>query len=504
MTQSFTLAFSQVFDFQPGSWDDIDLKLSESTLGSEEAILGTSEKWERLSEYNSDSRERVFSRPVGRLKIRLGSKISVCTAFLIADSQIITNNHCVPGKGGPIRNAVLAMGYYQYGSFSQVKRYNVSIRPLMTSENLDFSVLSVEGSPGKEWGTLKFSKIPANTNDRLIIIHHPAGQVKHITAFGCKAGPLSDGDRTELLHTCDTVGGSSGAPVLNQRGDVVALHFGGTTLKGDGAFNFSKVIGDIAAEIEKMTSLEPLDEVGTSIPVSMREEARTRKLLENFVVDDEFIDSCHNLRNTRVKTLIQDHINLFERARENCWNQGAISKIEHTKLNQMALAMHQNYAAYESSVQRTTDCETLLTLLSSDKENVADLKIHELRILPFCGMTEDEEDQFVKIVNSQFDLKSITENTLRRIGVDLDEAMIGSSRATLLDEGDLVISPRSAARTNIIQAGESVVDFIDVNGCDEIIERIWDSKDLNWRRNEIEVAQSCNLSPIEKSKLSTK
>jgi len=74
------------------------------------------------------------------------------------------------------------------------------------------------------------SRVAGNINTdpldhRLMIIGHPNGLVKHVSAHGCKLKLVYRKDGAVwVVYSNDTHGGSSGSPVFNMHGDIVALH----------------------------------------------------------------------------------------------------------------------------------------------------------------------------------------------------------------------------------------------------------------------------------------
>jgi V8-like Glu-specific endopeptidase len=60
-----------------------------------------------------------------------------------------------------------------------------------------------------------------------MVIQHPGGEPKQVSFIACEAiqDPVDGrGPETDFTHTCDTAGGSSGAPVFDLQGRLVGLH----------------------------------------------------------------------------------------------------------------------------------------------------------------------------------------------------------------------------------------------------------------------------------------
>ncbi len=233
--------FGQDLLFSANQWGRINLTIEQSSSATNlESVLSNNPNFERLEPYPVDGRLRRLSRPVGRLDVRFPSgQFITCTASLIGAGRLITNHHCIPGSGqhGPVTDARLVMGYYSQ-SDSTVRTYKVNVRPIESSQNRDYSILDVEGRPGDEWGRVTLEERPPHPGEGLLIIHHPGGLVKHVTRGGCRAAsprPERDG---VLLHLCDTLPGSSGAPIFSDdAGGMLALHFGGASAPGPGLYN---------------------------------------------------------------------------------------------------------------------------------------------------------------------------------------------------------------------------------------------------------------------------
>ncbi len=100
-------------------------------------------------------------------------------------------------------------------------------------EDLDAALIEVAGSPGKRWGSLAFSDAIPTLNEAAVVVQHPAGFPKFVSRIDCvvstmPADGVKVGKESDFGHSCDTMDGSSGSPVL-RRADlkVMGLHHWG-------------------------------------------------------------------------------------------------------------------------------------------------------------------------------------------------------------------------------------------------------------------------------------
>lgn len=172
----------------------------------------------------------------------------VCSGVMVTPELFLTNWHCGgPGKvrsWGPGGGAVdfPAAGYWS-GTIATDGVIDLSwdddaiSRELMVkgtaappNQDLDFALLRV--APLDDLGPIRPVRIattPVAANNKLLIVHHPAGRSKQLS-WNCevrdanKAGWHDASKATEFTHLCDTEAGSSGGPVLNDTYELVGLH----------------------------------------------------------------------------------------------------------------------------------------------------------------------------------------------------------------------------------------------------------------------------------------
>ncbi|PYG33294.1 trypsin-like peptidase domain-containing protein [Pelagimonas varians] len=255
-----TPAFAQdVVGFDRGDFGNIVLNRKQS------ASAGDIEFELSVGDYNNESirnysEQSIFAKighSVGRLDILTDKGIFPCTAFIVDKKHILTNYHCVPGilnneRAGATRiDAVqFVAGYTQQGVEEGTRKFTVSPTPVEAYEDLDYALLEVLGDPSADYGMLKLAAAAPNDGDPYWVIGHPMGEAQRISREKCKANnPALSNNR--LLHTCDTLPGNSGSPVIDASLQmVIGLHHAGS--KRD-SVNFAIPMADI---IERSDILE--------------------------------------------------------------------------------------------------------------------------------------------------------------------------------------------------------------------------------------------------------
>ncbi|WP_417206313.1 trypsin-like peptidase domain-containing protein [Antarctobacter sp.] len=191
---------------------------------------------EFIATYSPKSVFAKMGRAVGRLDVATDAGVFPCTAFLVADDLLMTNHHCVPGILDHERAGATAIvgvqfvaGYLLEGIEEGSERFLVNPVPVETSKTLDYTLLRILGSkPGRQYGTLALAGVDPDDNAPFWIIGHPMGEAQRISREKCRANaPALSKDR--VLHTCDTLPGNSGSPVIDAgTQQVIALHHAGS------------------------------------------------------------------------------------------------------------------------------------------------------------------------------------------------------------------------------------------------------------------------------------
>ncbi|MFB3112677.1 MAG: serine protease, partial [Gemmatimonadales bacterium] len=181
-----------------------------------------------------------MSRAVGRILLPVQGGTRLGTGFMVSPRVMMTNNH-VLGDAGEASRATIEFDFFtrEDGTIGPVIRFRLQPEPLfVTDALLDFTLVAVEAinSNGIEvrergWFPLVGPSGKAVVGERVSIIQHPNGEPQKITVHDNK---VVDVDGAFLHYETDTMGGSSGSPVLNIGWDLAALHHAAVGKKNEG------------------------------------------------------------------------------------------------------------------------------------------------------------------------------------------------------------------------------------------------------------------------------
>jgi endonuclease G, mitochondrial len=175
----------------------------------------------------------LAARPVCRIILRnaSGSTRGYATGFMIAPGMLMTNWHVFQGD----TSAEFAFAEFNYTldiRGEPVTSYLFRLTPhkfFLNDKALDYAVIAVDDkdvSGQKSLADFGFLRLipdigKAESGDWLTIIQHPEGQRRQ---YAIRENQLVRKQDTTLWYKSDTAQGSSGAPVMNDSFQVVALH----------------------------------------------------------------------------------------------------------------------------------------------------------------------------------------------------------------------------------------------------------------------------------------
>lgn len=195
------------------------------------------------------------SRAIGRL-IMPAKRNAACTAFLISDDIVMTNEHCI----GSAEDAVGAKVIFNYSEEGKPETF-VCDKFISNNEKLDYALLKCHGSPGSIFGTVKLAPTEPENGIAIYVVHQNCDyyQIK-----GCKRskkvsfGNLVGFNLFRVHHNADTLPGSSGAPIFSlDTHEVIGLHNSGSgheetegRRNGRGRMNLGIKMSQIVSEIQ--------------------------------------------------------------------------------------------------------------------------------------------------------------------------------------------------------------------------------------------------------------
>jgi hypothetical protein len=207
----------------PGPCPVVVLKqeLQVSTPAEQRGQVGNSDdRWaeddSRLQMFPNSSMVRTWAGAVVRMDVVTPTgSIVPCTGYFITANVLMTAAHCVSTDAGAAL-AVVHMGAQRLTG-PQVRL----VMAQGANGDLDFSLLFVEG-------VTALATLPLREMTVTPLAVWQAGQSrKMVSIVECAATSFAGND---IIHTCDTIGGSSGSPVQDlATGDVVGLHVDGCT-----------------------------------------------------------------------------------------------------------------------------------------------------------------------------------------------------------------------------------------------------------------------------------
>ncbi|NOH72288.1 peptidase [Vibrio pectenicida] len=186
----------------------------------------------------------AWSSPVARLLI---NGRSLCTAWRVGpNNHMFTNNHCVE-SASELKNTEVWFNY-QRTSCNGSNAIPVKVMGneiLSTDYTLDYTLFTVDDfSKISSFGYLGLDASEPVFGDGIYIPQHGAGNPKELSIESDKNGSgmcqidlasaNGRGSNTDTGYFCDTIGGSSGSPVLTTSNNkAIALHhFGGCENQG--------------------------------------------------------------------------------------------------------------------------------------------------------------------------------------------------------------------------------------------------------------------------------
>ncbi|WP_448549873.1 PKD domain-containing protein [Thalassotalea fusca] len=219
--------------------------IDKTNVAAPESTCGVNERKDVACWVTSHPVEYERTRPVARL---LMSGSGLCTGWRVgSENYMFTNNHCVETQS-ELSNTEVWFNYQNTTCGGSTKAGTVKVTGkdlFKTDYDLDYTLFSVNNFDTIEsFGNFGIETRLPTLGELIYIAQHGSGNPKELaiesdqnTNGHCQidiATTNGRGTNTDTGYFCDTIGGSSGSPVIaSSSNKVIALHhFGGCENQG--------------------------------------------------------------------------------------------------------------------------------------------------------------------------------------------------------------------------------------------------------------------------------
>ena len=271
--------------------ESANININEQNKPAPLSTCGINERKDVQCWANSNPTEFDRSRPVARLVI--GGR-SLCTGWRVgSDNKLFTNNHCIE-TASELASTEVWFNYQNKSCNGTTRETTVKVTGkefFKTDYTLDYTLFSVNDFANiEQFGYLGLDVRNAQQSERIYIPQHGSGNPKELSIESdqdtnglCQVNAPSTngrGSNTDIGYYCDTIGGSSGSPVVAASSNrVIALHhLGGCYNKGA---KISKIWPQVATYFNNTVPVGDNDG-NTPLPPTARFEYSCEQLQCNF------------------------------------------------------------------------------------------------------------------------------------------------------------------------------------------------------------------------------
>lgn len=170
-----------------------------------------------------------YTPSVCKLEVKIDMSFKFGTAFRIGDDMLLTNWHVVHREGDDKAATVVnaTFGFEDDGQDGLLtgKPIKCDAASIVADKDDDWAIIRVKEPMDNAWPIIKLSEAVAPTESTsAYIIQHPMGERKRI---GYVRNRVSNFNDRVVHYLTDTQDGSSGSPVFNSEGKLIALHHAG-------------------------------------------------------------------------------------------------------------------------------------------------------------------------------------------------------------------------------------------------------------------------------------
>ncbi|WP_224366589.1 trypsin-like peptidase domain-containing protein [Hyalangium versicolor] len=163
------------------------------------------------------------------LRVTAGSVSGVGTGFRIGDNLVLTNHHVLFPQGKKATEVIAEFGFETDARDAALpsKSLPCDCGSIITDEADDWGVIRVTEGLEPTWPRVILSPaVPPVLGESVFTLQHPRGSRKRL---GFIRSTVTNFDERVVHYLTDAQPGSSGAPVFNAQGELIALHHAGGT-----------------------------------------------------------------------------------------------------------------------------------------------------------------------------------------------------------------------------------------------------------------------------------
>lgn len=169
-----------------------------------------------------------LSRAVCLVRAQTLAGMQAGTGFRVGPKLLLTNHHVVHDKQGNLASKITAEFDYQdnaEGDGLATKVIKCNAAKTVADAKYDWALVTVTDPLDEAWPIIDLSRAVAPVQaEPAFIIQHPMGNRK---ALAFVRNQITNVDEEVVHYLTDTQTGSSGSPVFNAKGELIALHHAG-------------------------------------------------------------------------------------------------------------------------------------------------------------------------------------------------------------------------------------------------------------------------------------
>ena len=170
-------------------------------------------------------------RTVMQTQVVSGGNVYYGSAFMVSPTRVLTAAHCVYNKedGTVFRDIEFIPGkngsYEPYERFRATQIY-INYDFMYTDKDVgetDWAIVELDFPIGDLLGYMPLSTSAVALDSQAVVLGYPGGNDK--IGYQYRApGKITNASYYELQYNCDTVGGTSGGPVINSSNQIIGIN----------------------------------------------------------------------------------------------------------------------------------------------------------------------------------------------------------------------------------------------------------------------------------------